>query len=94
MAKKKKEEVAVKDTATETNTVEQTETTVETVQLTLQDLQGLANVVDLACRRGAFQAVDMQAVGGVYNKLTGFLAYVVKSQEESAESDGAETPSE
>jgi len=93
MSRKKKEtteETLVKPAKTEASS-EKAETTLEPVQLTLQDLQGLANVVDLACRRGAFQGADMQAVGSVFNKLTGFLAYVAKSQEEASEDTDAES---
>lgn len=58
-----------------------TEATLEPVQLTLQDLQSLANIIDVSCRRGAFKGDDMQTVGATYSKLTGFLAYVTQAQE-------------
>jgi len=88
---KKKNETTEETLVTDAETKASAETTLEPVQLTLQDLQGLANIVDLACRRGAFQGADMQAVGSVYNKLTGFLAYVAKSQEEASEDTDAES---
>lgn len=53
---------------------------VEPVQLTIVDLQLLARVVDLASRRGAFQAGELSQIGDVYNKLSGFLAYVESTQ--------------
>lgn len=57
--------------------VETNETPVtEQVQLTVQDLQLLANIVDLASRRGAFQAAELSQVGEAYNKLASFLNYV------------------
>jgi len=58
----------------------QTTTSVEPVQLTIADLQLLARIVDLASRRGAFQAGELSQVGDAYNKLSGFLAYVEGTQ--------------
>jgi hypothetical protein len=62
-----------------------TTTTVETVQLTIADLQLLARIVDLASRRGAFQAGELSQVGDAYNKLSGFLAYVESTQKKEEE---------
>jgi hypothetical protein len=57
------------------------QTTVETpateaapaVQLQLQDLMLAAQVVQLASQRGAIKAEEMEAVGGLYNRLVTFL---------------------
>lgn len=57
------------------------QTTVETpvadatppVQLQLQDLLLAAQVVQLASQRGAIKAEEMEAVGGLYNRLVTFL---------------------
>lgn len=68
-----------------------TTTTVEPVQLTIADLQLLARIVDLASRRGAFQAGEMSQVGDAYNKLAGFLSYVENVQKKE-ESEKAEAP--
>lgn len=72
----------------------QTTTSVEPVQLTIADLQLLARIVDLASRRGAFQAAELSQVGDAYNKLSGFLAYVESTQKkEEAEAPAvAEAP--
>lgn len=51
------------------------------VQLNLQDLQAIANIVDLASRRGAFHAKEMSAVGESYSKLTDFLEHISSQQE-------------
>jgi hypothetical protein len=67
----------------------ETKTSVEPVQLTIADLQLLARIVDLASRRGAFQAPELSLVGDAYNKLAGFLAYVEGAQK--AEADAATT---
>lgn len=58
----------------------QTTTTLEPVQLTIADLQLLGRIVDLASRRGAFQAGELSQVGDAYNKLNSFLAYVESVQ--------------
>lgn len=55
-------------------------TSVEPVQLTVADLQLLSQILDLASRRGAFQASELSQVGDAYNKLTGFLRYVDNMQ--------------
>lgn len=46
--------------------------------LTVQDLSALKNIIDVAAQRGAFKPNEMQAVGTVYNKLSGFLDAVSK----------------
>jgi len=43
------------------------------VQLQLQDLMLAAQVVQLASQRGAIKAEEMEAVGGLYNRLVTFL---------------------
>ena len=94
MAKKNKEETLVQEkeaVASKPATEQATEqASVESVSLTLQDLQALGSVVDAACRRGAFQAAEMSQVGAVYTKLTRFLAHVAEqsaSDESKAEAE-------
>ena len=68
----------------------QTTTTIEPVQLTIADLQLLGRIVDLASRRGAFQAGELSQVGDAYNKLNSFLAYVESVQKkDEAPADAA-----
>lgn len=57
----------------------------EPVTLTIVDLQLLARIVDLASRRGAFQANELTQVGEAFDKLAGFLAYVDSQSKETAE---------
>lgn len=79
----------------EVTTSVDTQTTVEPVQLTIADLQLLSRIVDLASRRGAFQAGEMSQVGDAYNKLAGFLTYVesVQKKEEAEKVEATvETP--
>lgn len=67
---------------------------VEPVQLTIADLQLLSRVVDLASRRGAFQAAELSQVGDVFNKLSGFLAYVESTQKQEAAAATSDAPVE
>jgi hypothetical protein len=95
MATKKTKAVPVAATPAVTPAAEApTTTTMEPVQLTIADLQLLARIVDLASRRGAFQAGELSQVGDAYNKLSGFLAYVESTQkkEEETKAATAETP--
>ena len=52
----------------------------------LQDLQLLANIVDLASQRGAFRGNELSQVGNVFDKLSAFLNYV-NEQNAKAEED-------
>jgi|TARA_B100001094_G_C17947131_1_gene678601 hypothetical protein len=63
----------------------------------LQDLQLLAQIVDLASQRGAFRGNEMTQVGTVFDKLTTFLNFVAEQNaaNEEAEADSeAEAPAE
>ena len=70
-------------------TTEAPTTTVEPVQLTIADLQLISRILDLASRRGAFQAGELSQVGDAYNKLIGFLNFVESSQKKEAEEKAA-----
>lgn len=87
MAKTTKKTPAAQETVTPAANAQPT-ASVEPVQLTISDLQVLGRIVDLASRRGAFQANELSQVGDAYNKLSGFLAYVESVQsKEKAEAD-------
>ena len=86
MAKAKKTTAATQATTAPQDTMADT---AAPVQLTVNDLQLLAQIVDLASRRGAFQAPELAQVGGAYNKLAAFLAYVEASTK-PAEGTGEE----
>lgn len=53
-------------------------------QLTIADLQGIAQVIDMAVRRGAFGASEVSEVGAIYGKLSTFLQ-VIAAQTKEAE---------
>ncbi len=48
--------------------------------LTVQDLQALKNIIDVASSRGSFKPNEMMAVGSVYTKLETFLKAVTSAQ--------------
>lgn len=48
--------------------------------LTVQDLQALRSIIDVASSRGAFKPNEMTAVGTVYTKLDTFLKAVAAPQ--------------
>jgi hypothetical protein len=52
----------------------------EAVELTVQDLQSLKTIIDVASQRGAFKPNEMMSVGQVYNKLDVFLNAVAAQQ--------------
>ena len=92
MAKAKKAVADTQPAAVAPEAEAQTTTSLEPVQLTIADLQLLSRIVDLASRRGAFQANELSQVGDAFNKLSGFLAYVESVQSKDAAAEQAETP--
>jgi len=62
------------------------------VDLTVQDLNTLRTVIDVATQRGAFKANELQAVGTTYNKLDTFLSQVQKQQAEAQKAKEGEAP--
>ena len=52
----------------------------ETFDLNVNDLNNLRAIIDVAAQRGAFKPGEMAAIGAVYNKLSGFLDSVTKTQ--------------
>jgi hypothetical protein len=54
-------------------------------ELTVQDLQVIKSIIDVASQRGTFKPNEMLAVGGVYTKLEAFLNAVAASQDTQPE---------
>lgn len=48
--------------------------------LTVQDLQALKSIIDVASQRGAFKPNEMMTVGQTYGKLEAFLGAVAQQQ--------------
>lgn len=55
-----------------------------TPDLTVQDLQALKSIIDVASQRGAFRPNEMMTVGQTYAKLEAFLGAVTQ-QSQSAQ---------
>jgi translation initiation factor IF-2 len=55
--------------------------------LSVQDLQGLKTIIDVASSRGAFKPNEMMSVGQVYGKLETFLSAV---QQQGSTTDPAQ----
>ena len=66
--------------------VAQTEASEDT-SISLNDLQVLANIVDLATQRGAFRGNELTQVGAVFDKLSTFLAQVAAAQAEQTDAE-------
>jgi hypothetical protein len=57
--------------------------------ITITDLDAIRNIINLAAKRGAFEASEMADVGAVYNKLNNFLeAVIAQSQSETEQPQG------
>jgi hypothetical protein len=57
-------------------------TQVQEPGLTVQDLQALKAIIDVASSRGAFKPNEMVAVGQTYTKLEQFLVTVTSKDKE------------
>ena len=66
------------------------ETTNSPPELNVNDLVSITQLIDLSCRRGAFQANEMKTVGELYDKLVAFTEGVVASQQ-NVEADASDT---
>ena len=76
-----------------TEEVEQTEATAVPDSISIQDLNALLQIVDLATSRGAFRGAEMTQVGQVFDKLNVFLSYV-DAQQKANEEDKEEKEEE
>ena len=61
--------------------------------LSLDELNMLMQIVDLAVQRGAFRGSEASQVGAVFDKLSSFLGAVAQAQQADAEA-GAEASEE
>jgi hypothetical protein len=53
--------------------------------VTVNDLVNIYNIIDLASKRGAFQANELSSVGAVANKVKEFVDHVTAAQKAAAE---------
>ena len=95
--KTKKDVSAIKETK-ETKTDVKSKTTEEqgseSVTLTIADLQAQSRIFQLASTRGAFHANELSVVGGVFDKLNGFLKQVDEAQKAAGEDKTADKDNE
>lgn len=59
----------------------------EPVNITIADLQGLVNLIDVASSRGAFRGAELSAVGTLYTKLATFLQQILGIQQAEVNPD-------
>lgn len=81
MAKQKVNEMS------EETVVEQESAVPESISL--QDLQVLLQIVDLASSRGAFRGPELTQVGAIFDKLNSFLSFISEQQKAKAEAQVA-----
>ena len=70
MAKQKVKEMEEQTVETQENNVPES--------ISLQDLQVLLQIVDLASSRGAFRGPELTQVGAIFDKLNSFLTFISK----------------
>ncbi len=80
---------------TRSNHMSETQETVAPEQVdqpsvTVNDLVNIYNIIDLASKRGAFQANELSSVGAVANKVKTFVDHVQAAQQAAADAEGEE----
>lgn len=63
----------------------------ESTELTINDLNAMKVIIDIASSRGAFKPNEMVAVGQTYTKLTTFLDAVAAQQAAAEKTKPADT---
>lgn len=63
----------------------------QTPDITLADLEIVKNIIDVASQRGAFKASELKDVGEAYNKLSAFIANMVRLRQEAAQAEAEST---
>lgn len=54
-------------------------------ELSVSDLTNLKSIVDVAVKRGTFNASEISAVGSVYDKLNNFLTSIAAQQQQPSD---------
>ena len=73
------------DKVEQTEQVAQSEPVEQEDGLTLNEIVGLRNIVNLASRRGAFSAEEFKDIGTIYDKVDKFIKKNVKTTQNSDE---------
>lgn len=55
--------------------------------ISLNDLQILLQIIDLASSRGAFRGTELTSVGAIFDKLNAFLSYIADQQKAKADAE-------
>jgi hypothetical protein len=58
--------------------------------ISLNDLQLLLQIVDLASSRGAFRGAELTQVGAIFDKLNAFLSFIAEQQQSAEGSEEQE----
>lgn len=53
----------------------------EQVQLSLQDIATMVQIIDICSKRGGFEGPELEAVGGLRNRVVSFLNAASKNGE-------------
>jgi hypothetical protein len=67
------------------NENEQTQTEAAPQQITIDDIALIVNIIATVSRRGAFEAAEFTVVGGLFEKLKGFLPEAAPEETNAAE---------
>jgi len=59
----------------------------QNIELTVNDLNALKQIIDVASGRGAFKPNEMTTIGTVYTKLENFLTAVAAQQQAAGGKD-------
>jgi hypothetical protein len=78
------EQTEVQATETVATAAEATPAQAPAPDLTVNDLQALRTIIDVASQRGTFKAGELASVGQVYNRLDAFLNHIAPAKTEGA----------
>ena len=73
---------------------EQTQTEAAPQQITIDDIALIVNIIGTVSRRGAFEAAEFTVVGGLFEKLKGFLPEPVAEEANPTETTNTGTDAE
>jgi len=88
MAAKTKKVESMEQQSVETQETQESQAGVPD-SISLQDLQVLLQIVDLASSRGAFRGAELTQVGAIFDKLNAFLSFIAQQQKEKSEAEGS-----
>lgn len=63
-------------------------------ELTINDLNAIRTIIDVASTRGAFRGNELEAVGKTFNKLNAFLESVAPKKEEGEPAPETQQPAQ